>query len=40
MKKGDVLFEIDPRPFTAALGQAQGSARAGQGAARQGRSST
>ncbi len=24
VKKGDVLFEIDPRPFTAALGQAQG----------------
>jgi membrane fusion protein, multidrug efflux system len=36
VKKGDVLFEIDPRPFTAALAQADGmlaQARAQQGKA-------
>ena len=37
VRKGQVLFEIDPRPFESALAQARGAARRGAGAARQGR---
>ena len=37
VRKGQVLFEIDPRPFEAALAQARGTARRGPGAAREDR---
>ena len=37
VKKGDLLFEIDPRPFQAALDQARGETGAGPGAVRQDR---
>ena len=33
VKKGDVLFEIDPRTYQAALNQAEGEPRAGRGPA-------
>ncbi len=33
MKKGDLLFEIDPRPFEAALAQAKSELGAGEGGA-------
>ena len=29
VKKGDVLFEIDPRPYQAVLNQAEGEGRSG-----------
>ena len=32
VKKGDLLFEIDPRPFQAVLDQAKGELAAGRGA--------
>ena len=36
VQKGQVLFQIDPRPFQATLEQAEGAARAGQGSRRSG----
>ena len=40
VKEGDLLAEIDPRPFQVQLAQAQGAAREGPGAARRTRAST